>query len=836
MDSKSSTKKGKTALGENQSEDSPSRIHEHTLDVDSHPDTAIVGSSRRRRVSSASKDTMGRSTSPGEVNRTRTGRVSKAAKGQPVHHCHCGKTYTRAEHLRRHQQNHKPGAFPCDVPGCERAFCREDLLTRHKLKHDEPLESTDYLVSQDLVRDYDLSALPPSPPALYQSEADLQEVAPVLELGVYEVDSRTSQQQSETGTRKDYIPIAELQPPAIGLAFDHGPVGYDRQSSLSLDLSPSYSFGSAYNTPEPGYQTYGQSNATSIFDVAQSWVTHPPSLYASYSPASRNSTTPTPLGRRPSVMCTQLRTPNSEVSQCDTRNHASFSSDPYLGDASVIDITKIPELRDMLEQEELVTPTSIPQTANFGPNQYRHRPDNEQRYLEAFWRSVHPAWPVFHKPTFDPTRASPLLRAAMVTLGAHATGIPIDSANACILHKRCLRVIQKRTIDQSHSYRMEDMQAIYFVELFAIARSRRPPLQSSKPFVDTYHNLAREYNTDTTNTMFATIESSFNSPYGTPANICPLEVEKTRRLLTACYILDTQHSTFFGREATQIPDFNPATLSLPQPLQSWDMPSSPAFYGETPYEHFVPQLLLPQATMGVQPSNEPLDIFTSMLLLAYAHKESTSLRPEHCSAQRHTPTPTLASQSPSPHIQLAQQSFALSTLVPVRALLAVAGDSWILDGKLGSRAEFAKAQADVREWATTNTAAALPFAIEIIRLHKLHTKTTFLFHEWSLHLAVLVVWAKMYADKGTKRQQLRLEVPASCKPGMSAGQELDGLILGLVNNNAGAGVTWEDTIRLLTWAKGRTEKGGIARFCGVVSGAVNVLTALVERGIEDGWF
>jgi hypothetical protein len=824
------------ALDEHHSEISARRAHKHTLDVDDHSDSAIVGSLRKRGVSSASKDTMGRSTSPSEVNRTKTGRVSKAAKGQPVHHCHCGKTYTRAEHLRRHQQNHKPGAFPCDVPGCVRAFYREDLLTRHKLKHEEPLESVDFLDPHDLGDEPDLLAPSRSPQAPHQSEADLQEVAPVPELSVYEVDPRTSQQQSETGTRKDYIPIAELQPSAIGLAFDHAPVRYDRQPSWGLDPSPFYLYGSGYNTPEQGYQTYGQAYATSTFDAAQSWTTHPPSLYASHSPASRNSTTPTSLGRRPSLVYTQLRTPNSEVSHCDTRNHASFSSDPYLGDASVVDITTIPELRDMLEQDELVTPTTAPQAANFGPNQYRHRVDNEQRYLEGFWRSTHPSWPVIHQPTFDITRASPLLRAAVITLGAHSTGIPIDSANACILHKRCLKVIGKRNIHHSHSYRMEDMQAIFLVELFAIARSLRPPFQLSKPFVDTYQHLAHEYHTDTTNTLFPTIES-FNSLYGTPANICPLEVEKTRRLLAACYILDTQHSAFFGRKATQILDFDTATLSLPQPLQSWDMPSTSGFYGETLYEHFVPQLLLPQATMSVQSSNEPFDVFTSLLLLAYTHPKTQEV-PPNSSHSAPTPIPTLTSHSNSPHVKLAHQTFALSATIPVHALLAVAGDSWILDEKLGSRAEFAKAQADVRRWATTNATAALPLAIEILRFHRLHPKTTFLFHEWSLHLAVLVVWAKVYADESSvvPKQRLGLEVPSSLgvfSEAVVSGVELDGLFVGFLD---GACITWQDAKRLLVWAKGRLEKGGTTRFCRVVSGAVDVLTALGERGDEDGWF
>lgn len=837
MASKSSTKKGKTAIDDNPSNSSVRRVHKLALDAEGRSDTADVGSSRRRRVSSISADTMRRSASPNELNRTRTGRVSKAAKGQPVHHCHCGKTYTRAEHLRRHQQNHKPGAFPCDVQGCLRAFYREDLLTRHKLKHDETPESTDFLLSRDLGGEDDLSAPSRSPPAPYQLEVDPQELALVPEIDVCEVDSRASQQQTSTGARKDYIPIAELQPSAIGLAFDHAPVGYDRQSSLGLDPSPFYSFGSGYNTPEQGYQTYGQLHSTSTFDAAQPWTTQPSSLFASQSPVSRNSTTPTPLGRRPSLY-TQLRTPNSEVSYCDTRNHASSFGDSYLGDAFAMNLTTMPEYRDMLEQDELVTPTSAPQAANFGQNQYRHRADNEQRYLEAFWRSVHPAWPVLHRPTLDPSRTSPLLRAAMLTLGAHSTGHPIDSGNACILHKRCLKVIRKRTVHHSHSFRMEDMQAIYFVELFAITRSLRPPLQLSKPFVDAYHYLAREYDADTTNALFATI-NSFDSLHEIR---CTLEAESTRRLLAASYILNIQHSKFFGRGATEIPDFDLETLTLPQPLHLWDMPITPqaVYYGETHCEHFVPQPLLHQATMGVQPSGEPLDTFTSTLLLAYFHSSGKQELSPNSSHSTPIPTP-LSYPSHAPHIHLAHQTFALTTLVPVRALLAVAGESWIQAEKLSSRAEYVKAQNDVRKWTASAAAtAALPLAIEILRLHRLHLKTTFLFHEWSLHLAVLVGWARFYGgrDSAAGKQMLRLEVPSSvgAASGVVSGAEFDGAVAKILNGGVDAGIAWQDANRLLVWAKGRLEKTGIARFCGVVNGAVYVLAALVERGDEDGWF
>ncbi|KAJ4395941.1 hypothetical protein N0V93_000157 [Gnomoniopsis smithogilvyi] len=67
-----------------------------------------------------------------------TGRVSRAKKGVPVHICEsCNppKTFTRAEHLRRHQLSHQQPRFPCDR--CDRAFHRQDLLTRHQQRHNQ---------------------------------------------------------------------------------------------------------------------------------------------------------------------------------------------------------------------------------------------------------------------------------------------------------------------------------------------------------------------------------------------------------------------------------------------------------------------------------------------------------------------------------------------------------------------------------------------------------------------------------------------------------------------------------------------------------------------------
>ncbi|KAH6687995.1 fungal-specific transcription factor domain-containing protein [Plectosphaerella plurivora] len=48
----------------------------------------------------------------------------------------CGKSYSRAEHLYRHQLNHTPKQiYSCDFPECNRTFVRLDLCNRHRDRH-----------------------------------------------------------------------------------------------------------------------------------------------------------------------------------------------------------------------------------------------------------------------------------------------------------------------------------------------------------------------------------------------------------------------------------------------------------------------------------------------------------------------------------------------------------------------------------------------------------------------------------------------------------------------------------------------------------------------------
>lgn len=99
--------------------------------------------------------------------------------------------------------------------------------------------------------------------------------------------------------------------------------------------------------------------------------------------------------------------------------------------------------RDLMEKDELVVPQGSPRDSlvDLSINESTHT--NEDRYLGAYWLWVHPLWPVVHRPTFNLHEASPLLRAGMLALGAHAIGDSLDKTNARIVHERCIKVLKK---------------------------------------------------------------------------------------------------------------------------------------------------------------------------------------------------------------------------------------------------------------------------------------------------------------------------------------------------------------------------------------------------------
>jgi len=96
-----------------------------------------------------------------------------------------------------------------------------------------------------------------------------------------------------------------------------------------------------------------------------------------------------------------------------------------------------------MEAQELIIPSASPRSSLDATFDEYTTFTNEQRYLGAYWTWTHALFPVVHKPSFNPHAASPLLRAAMLALGAHMLQNQTDMGNARIIHERCAKVLKK---------------------------------------------------------------------------------------------------------------------------------------------------------------------------------------------------------------------------------------------------------------------------------------------------------------------------------------------------------------------------------------------------------
>ncbi|UPX20952.1 uncharacterized protein EKO05_0011161 [Ascochyta rabiei] len=105
---------------------------------DREPPTPASPDSGEARGRRRDREDSGEDCADGETGGSRKRRRSRKGLDKKFECPHegCGKSYSRAEHLYRHQLNHNPKQiYNCDFPDCHRSFVRQDLCARHKERH-----------------------------------------------------------------------------------------------------------------------------------------------------------------------------------------------------------------------------------------------------------------------------------------------------------------------------------------------------------------------------------------------------------------------------------------------------------------------------------------------------------------------------------------------------------------------------------------------------------------------------------------------------------------------------------------------------------------------------
>ncbi|KAI0400475.1 hypothetical protein F4802DRAFT_619854 [Xylaria palmicola] len=705
--------------------------------------SANMPSSSRSTVSSRPmSNAAGESSIPVKLTPI-TGRVSRAKKGVPVHTCDkCKppKTFTRAEHLRRHQLSHKPAAFPC--PYCEKIFHRQDLLARHTQRHeqddrpgadgaggtsrpavDRPYPQPPILSGNVSITDDIRSNTPYPDNTSPYSPSQRDSISGPNPMSPSGGTSRShSAGPSHSHSPAEYIVSSApfgMHPPSMDYSHFHSnPYGLDTQprrspsygdlgleglhtltipdSNFSGHLSqdsnwPSSASDSTYSTPDGAMIRRYDSPTPDVFYVS---TQYPSPQQPVYHPVADFTTTPFPdetsyyeFSSVPFTVRSPIP-PTVTLSAQPAENLVTFGSS-VPGPPAVLSRQKGPAaLLDPYSDAAFLT-ALVPSAAALNAI---------PRYLEVYWKRFDTLFPLVHRRSVE-TCTDPVLRCAVAAVGSQFLQSKEDRLNSHILHGFASQEVRRRP-----QWSVQVMQAILLCEFYGRFRGSRASSRASEPFQSLYSRVA-------------TFPNSVDQDIAASASHRLWDqwiiAESRRRLLTACFVLDVHTSMY--HEHSISPSFLPSTPPIPlvKPTQKlWaaqDQETWAALLSSEPAQLGSASLADGVVTPDHVNSAPPLD------LAVYLASEALHL-PTRSPASTIDISAAVDPDATARICTLFPGSTAANTYLalhhtPLRDLLAVSGDSWLFSRKLMDQQDFQRRKASVRAWSgSAHAGAAAVFA------------------------------------------------------------------------------------------------------------------------------
>ncbi|KAF2435485.1 hypothetical protein EJ08DRAFT_692732 [Tothia fuscella] len=768
------------------------------------PGSQPSDSSKKRSAKMPSSDTSVQSslTAP---KYTKTGRVSKAQKGvQGAHRCVCGKVYSRAEHLRRHKQNHET-QLPCPLSSCGKLFYRQDLLDRHlATKHngsnntvdanDSPSVSsgssygTHNVLLAPVVTSVEASSVAPSyipgssqhpTTSIAQTSNDSIRYQPI-----FYAQSITSNQFSSIPFLNFINPSTVKDTPSLKTETLSYRTPYSAPWEVELEATVESSHG--YNIG--GASDYSSSGDQSPFIPYQYLTSTPGELDTLYPPHNNFEPLWFPL------QSTNASSPRSVAGHLPVWGEMEPTSFPAsVASSPASTCAAMPPV--IMPQGQNGVPYPLPwmaQRDRYGTLDLEGLLEDQhlgvclslrtkQHYVDAYWKNFHPLFPVLHKQSYRSQNPSPLLGAAVMAIGAQYTDEQFAKGDSRILHEKCLELINKYKQTLSSSKRLDYMQAIFLVELFSHFKAKRAAPALSDIFIETYDQLWQKHH----NTPRARYDQlSAVAPHASDESLQPqwaqwIHLHAFERLLAACYILESQQALLLVR-ANQTPAGLGLELFMPAQIAVWEATScsrwSQLMRTNSPPVKNIEQIL--DTVVNSSTQTPPFEPFQCSLLTA-CHSASVVARkqdleqapyiPAHASHQIFEIENTVALQSVlclHPNIRIMHHAVVLASVTPLRALLASSGESWVLSQRLSheallAAAEFATLKNELHTWtdglqppaffwtgltAVNPSLQALQEALNISELAlDTDAKNLAFGAEMALYYASLVLWAATFA-------------------------------------------------------------------------------------------
>ncbi|KAI0394113.1 hypothetical protein F5Y17DRAFT_274939 [Xylariaceae sp. FL0594] len=667
-----------------------------------------------------------------------TGRVSRAKKGVPVHVCEkCipHRTFTRAEHLRRHDLGHGPAAYACSYPGCDKQFVRQDLYLRHLPKHDQEEKAGTDGSARAGRRSSRPSVGGNTPPVAYMSSPamhDTQDLpSKVSNSTAYGADAPTYQASSHGGSGGNAGQGATSPSSHSHRSHPEDNVNYSWSPAMGYPLT-SMGEGSFSGVPFSDFPHHPRTVPTlqipePIFPERLRHESHWPSS-ASNSPYS----TPTPDGpyigdyNSPSLdiyIPHQPQYPSSPELQIyqhgflasypeDVSGFYDLQTHPF----SVRSPTPPTVVLSAQTAENLVTfAHSVPappavrgrrKTPAALLSLYRGagcpaaealvpaRLNAIPRYLDAYWKRFDTFFPLVHRCRLV-SSADDFLRCAMAAVGSQFFHSEEDRTNGELLYVFAVKESQKARPE----WNIEVMQAILLCEFYGRFRGLKPTILPSEPFQSIYSRMASPHPLDSYDPFINSNHQDWQDW---------ITAESRRRLLAACFVLDVHSSMYYEHSPLYL--FHHSTTRIPLTMPSerlWEARDSNSWEALTSSD---PSLLNPaflgdeKITVDVVASAPPFDA------AIYLASEALRLpRRSHNWAFDATSQLDLSSLDRIrylfPASPVANTYLALH-FTPLQDLLAVSGDTWRFATKVLKPGEAKQARINVRSWSSSDQAGA----------------------------------------------------------------------------------------------------------------------------------
>lgn len=373
--------------------------------------------------------------------------------------------------------------------------------------------------------------------------------------------------------------------------------------------------------------------------------------------------------------------------------------------------------------------------------------------LDLYWQYFHPHFPIVHRPTFLPTKPSPLLASAMAAIGSQYDSRPDAKLYSLTLLEIATKLLRRRDSITSRS-RLADLQTVFLLEVLSKYCARRVEVEMSARFRSLFASLDQARRSLATDPLavFRTLRKDRTSEDIHRAHKFWLEHETRRRILQASMVLDLQQVMLFEQLPTIVQHDRPrrtnpgvrTPLSLPCPEGLWEISSIETWVEMASNSDFSK----PRSTRNDNCTpGTPLDYFQVQVSLA----STPDIDLDDFLAQKDQSSPYAS------RLEFTYHARAMARNTPIRQLLVVSGESWIMGKKLENESEFQNAKKNLRDWVESNleSRTAVWHALRLIRgcakfmptdstntgLFVSFHGTQMLHEPWVLYLAALVCWA-----------------------------------------------------------------------------------------------